>query len=495
MSSTPHPTPPHAPIFQLSVLKYMDKLFESIFSSVVQSQSLPSPIKYLFDFLDSRAVGLGVQDPKIVHSWKSNCPFCVFCILFPPVRLSISLQMRFWNQLITNLDYIFDIPLVRNTAFERSFHAFSQAMTYACAPTREKVTSESSCVKVLFAQDIQNQWTRVQNYYREIKAMPEVTTEDMHQLLEQHSMHHTNEFNVSWAVFELYTKYVEPCHDAIVTQLQQEALKQAYTFKSDQTVFSADPDCPHDGLGRPLWNPLQVIDTLNDVKKCMDQAQSRSWFSRDSPSTVTSSTANGIPPCSSPRLVSRMPTTLAHRAHPLHSAAATTSAHLLPGSLCSAYGGHTHPGMMMMMMNMNNFNGGGGSGAPGLGTTTTAPQSSALTNTEYPDTLRSFNTLTTEFAADEASRDTHKQPHPVAMMQPYHHLHHHHCYQVYESHGTLTDATSFVHPSSGIECSAALLPSSTPVMSSDPGGEMNRPQDAPVGTHCLTKPVHIPPPN
>lgn len=62
--------------------------------------------------------------------------------------------MRFWNQFITNLDYIFDVPLLRNTALERSFHAFSHAMTYACAPNKEKITKDSSCVKLLFAPDI-----------------------------------------------------------------------------------------------------------------------------------------------------------------------------------------------------------------------------------------------------------------------------------------------------------------------------------------------------
>ncbi|KAF6770617.1 hypothetical protein AHF37_11198 [Paragonimus kellicotti] len=121
----------------LSVTCYMEKLFEVIFSSVLQSHSLPSPIKYLFDFLDAQAASLGVEDSKTVHAWKSNC-----------------LQMRFWNQIITNLDYIFDIPLLRHTAFERSFHALSQAMTYACAPTKEKLTPDSSSVKLLFARDI-----------------------------------------------------------------------------------------------------------------------------------------------------------------------------------------------------------------------------------------------------------------------------------------------------------------------------------------------------
>ncbi|THD28805.1 Plexin A [Fasciola hepatica] len=450
---------------RLSVLKYMDKLFESIFSSVVQSQSVPSPIKYLFDFLDARAVGLGVQDPKTVHAWKSNC-----------------LQMRFWNQLITNLDYIFDIPLVRQTAFERSFHAFSQAMTYACAPTRDKVTSESSCVKVLFAQDIQNQWTRVQNYYREIKAMPEVKTEDMHELLEQHSKYHTNEFNVSWAIFELYTKYVKPCHDTLVAQLQQEALKLAYTYKSDPSLmFGPNKDYP-------LWNPMQMIDTLNDVKQCMNQAQFRMWPNPNSPSIVAGSTANGLNTHRSSPLVSRMPTLIMHGAQLYHPSAGNVNASL---STCPVYKfPNTNPTWTSSF------------GSP-LGTGTGA-QSSVQTNTDYPDTLRSFNTLTTEFAADEqASRNTlHPPPPPIPpnLIQPYHHHHHHHhhhCYDVYDPHGPIRNGHNFVQQPSESECSGLFSPS-TPVAGTRPVGELHEQAlgttvGHDIGSECPAAEVHDPP--
>ncbi|KAH8870741.1 Plexin-A4 [Schistosoma japonicum] len=171
---------------RLSVTKYMDKLFEVIFSSVVQSHSLPAPIKFLFDFLDDRAVKLGIQDAKIF---------------------------------ITNLDYIFDIPLLRNTALERSFRTFSHAMTYACAPNKEKITKDSSLVKLLFAPDISQQWNRVHTYYREIKALPSVEQQAMDDLLRQHSYNHFTDFNVTWAVYELYTKYVRNHQDINIHML------------------------------------------------------------------------------------------------------------------------------------------------------------------------------------------------------------------------------------------------------------------------------------
>lgn len=50
---------------------YVDAVFESIFA-VPQGRSLPKAIKCLFDFLDLQASDLGVQDPEILHTWKTN---------------------------------------------------------------------------------------------------------------------------------------------------------------------------------------------------------------------------------------------------------------------------------------------------------------------------------------------------------------------------------------------------------------------------------------
>ncbi len=50
----------------------MNRVVEQIFGSVVDSQSPPLCIKFLFDFLDSQAMALDIHDADIVHAWKSN---------------------------------------------------------------------------------------------------------------------------------------------------------------------------------------------------------------------------------------------------------------------------------------------------------------------------------------------------------------------------------------------------------------------------------------
>lgn len=50
----------------------MDRVFEIIFGAVMDSQSPPLCIKFLFDFLDFQAESLGIHDPGVLHAWKAN---------------------------------------------------------------------------------------------------------------------------------------------------------------------------------------------------------------------------------------------------------------------------------------------------------------------------------------------------------------------------------------------------------------------------------------
>lgn len=72
--------------------KFVDDLFETIFSTAQRGSALPLAIKYMFDFLDDQALHHGISDPEVVHTWKSN-----------------SLPLRFWVNLIKNPNFVFDI--------------------------------------------------------------------------------------------------------------------------------------------------------------------------------------------------------------------------------------------------------------------------------------------------------------------------------------------------------------------------------------------------
>ena len=53
-------------------LKFVDDLFETVFSTAHRGSALPLAIKYMFDFLDEQADQRQISDPDVRHTWKSN---------------------------------------------------------------------------------------------------------------------------------------------------------------------------------------------------------------------------------------------------------------------------------------------------------------------------------------------------------------------------------------------------------------------------------------
>lgn len=52
--------------------KFVEDLFETIFSTAYRDTTLPVCVKYMFDFMDDQAMFHGINDPEVVHTWKSN---------------------------------------------------------------------------------------------------------------------------------------------------------------------------------------------------------------------------------------------------------------------------------------------------------------------------------------------------------------------------------------------------------------------------------------
>lgn len=57
---------------QGTLQKFVDDLFETIFSTAHRGSALPLAIKYMFDFLDEQADKHNIHDPHVRHTWKSN---------------------------------------------------------------------------------------------------------------------------------------------------------------------------------------------------------------------------------------------------------------------------------------------------------------------------------------------------------------------------------------------------------------------------------------
>ena len=53
----------------MTLQEFINDLFRSI---LTVDSSLPAAVKYLFDFFESAAERHGVNDPNVVHTWKTN---------------------------------------------------------------------------------------------------------------------------------------------------------------------------------------------------------------------------------------------------------------------------------------------------------------------------------------------------------------------------------------------------------------------------------------
>ncbi|PNJ09535.1 PLXNA3 isoform 3 [Pongo abelii] len=148
--------------------KFVDDLFETVFSTAHRGSALPLAIKYMFDFLDEQADQRQISDPDVRHTWKSNC-----------------LPLRFWVNVIKNPQFVFDIH--------------KNSITDAC------LTSPT---------------TRAG--WRDIAKMASISDQDMDAYLVEQSRLHASDFNVLSALSELYF-YVTKYRQEILTALDRDA--------------------------------------------------------------------------------------------------------------------------------------------------------------------------------------------------------------------------------------------------------------------------------
>lgn len=148
--------------------KFVDDLFETIFSTANRGLSLPLAIKYMFDFLDDQAINHGITDLETVHTWKSN-----------------SLPLRFWVNLIKNPNFVFDIH--KSNIVDSCLSVVAQTFMDACSKSDHRLGKDSPSSKLLYAKDIPIYKEWVDSYYRNIKMMPAISDQDMNSMLAQES--------------------------------------------------------------------------------------------------------------------------------------------------------------------------------------------------------------------------------------------------------------------------------------------------------------------
>ncbi|XP_025108035.1 plexin-A4-like isoform X2 [Pomacea canaliculata] len=196
--------------------QFVDDLFERIFSTAHRGSALPLAIKYMFDFLDDQALLHNIQDPEVVHTWKSN-----------------SLPLRFWVNIIKNPNFAFDI--YKTNIVDSCLTVVGQTFMDACSQSEHRLGKDSPSSKLLYAKDIPRYKQWVERYYQDIKMMPAISDQDMTAMLTEESRIHHTEFNTNAALLELF-KYARKYNEELMTALEEDefARKNKLSYKLEQ---------------------------------------------------------------------------------------------------------------------------------------------------------------------------------------------------------------------------------------------------------------------
>uniref|UniRef100_A0A8C0QY07 Plexin-A3 n=1 Tax=Canis lupus dingo TaxID=286419 RepID=A0A8C0QY07_CANLU len=198
--------------------KFVDDLFETVFSTAHRGSALPLAIKYMFDFLDEQADQRQISDPDVRHTWKSNC-----------------LPLRFWVNVIKNPQFVFDIH--KSSITDACLSVVAQTFMDSCSTSEHRLGKDSPSNKLLYAKDIPNYKSWVERYYRDIAKMASISDQDMDAYLVEQSRLHASDFNILSALSELYF-YVTKYRQEVLAALDRDAAcrKQKLRQKLEQII-------------------------------------------------------------------------------------------------------------------------------------------------------------------------------------------------------------------------------------------------------------------
>ncbi|KAK6472016.1 plexin-A2 [Huso huso] len=198
--------------------KFVDDLFETLFSTVHRGSALPLAIKYMFDFLDEQADKHGIHDTDVRHTWKSNC-----------------LPLRFWVNVIKNPQFVFDIH--KSSITDACLSVVAQTFMDSCSTSEHRLGKDSPSNKLLYAKDIPNYKGWVERYYADIARLPAISDQDMNAYLAEQARLHSTDFNMLSALNEIYS-YVSKYSEEITSALEQDeqARRQRLAYKVEQLI-------------------------------------------------------------------------------------------------------------------------------------------------------------------------------------------------------------------------------------------------------------------
>ncbi|KAF7246729.1 Plexin-B2 [Varanus komodoensis] len=207
----------------LSVKGTLQQFVDNFFHSVLDSNHVvPPAVKYFFDFLDEQAEKHDIRDEDTIHIWKTN-----------------SLPLRFWVNILKNPHFIFDVHV--HEVVDASLSVIAQTFMDACTRTEHKLSRDSPSNKLLYAKEISTYKKMVEDYYKGIRQMVQVSDQDMNTHLAEISRAHTDSLNTLVALHQLY-QYTNKYYDEIINALEEDqaAQKMQLAFRLQQIAAALE---------------------------------------------------------------------------------------------------------------------------------------------------------------------------------------------------------------------------------------------------------------
>ena len=95
-----------------------------------------------------------INDPEVVHTWKSNISRTM--ILF------YSLPLRFWINVVKNPDFVFDVH--KSNIVDACLSVTAQTFMDSCSISEHRLGKDSPSSKLLYAKDIPKYKKWVERY-------------------------------------------------------------------------------------------------------------------------------------------------------------------------------------------------------------------------------------------------------------------------------------------------------------------------------------------
>jgi len=188
---------------KIPLQKFVDDLFDVIFTPTQGIIGLPPCIKYIMDFLDKEAEKHGITDPEIIHTWKNN-----------------SIPLRFWISIIKSPDVVFDVR--KNNNIDSCLSVIAQTFIDACYYEDMMIDKSSQSSRLLYCKEIPTYKQHVREYFGEIQSCMPVSEADIDSAFQQ-SKHKPKQLNQQSALYELYI-YACRFSEELIDSLQDKGL-------------------------------------------------------------------------------------------------------------------------------------------------------------------------------------------------------------------------------------------------------------------------------